>query len=351
MVIDNESFKNILNQYEIWKTNRQFYKTQISTVDLEYFLRLPCYHYTDVDAINNCNSDIIVIDNLTESIHSNKYFFRYDQNKYYIILTGGTWDKDKQDIGLKNYEIMYYCFFLIEMLDTYMSPGRFCFHLDKNYKFEYPKNNIFCSTIGNVRTERDKVVNAIINNVKYKNYILRYSGKNLATPGDHLDVLTFSLGNFDPYTNIIPEYYHSVSQTLPIKMYNDCYFNFVVETDIIYQDSFFITEKIMKAIITGIPFIVMATPFFLKHLHHYGFRTYNTLWDESYDNEIDTDNRINKITLLLQQLGSFDWQAHQTQLKEIADHNLRNLLNSDTILNDFFEKFEHTIEKINERRC
>lgn len=351
MISTNTLVENILKQYQIWKDSRLFYKKQKSTVDLEKFLQLPCYHYQDIDAINNCDSDIIAIDNLTESVHSEKYFRRYNQNKYYIIFSGGTWDKDKHDIGIKNYDIIYYNFWLIETTDTYMTPHRFCFYLDKNYKFEYPKNNIFCSTIGNVRAERDKVVDAVIKNVEYKNYILRYSGENLGALSDHLDVMNFVKGEFDPYTPILTEYDHNVSQTLPIEMYNNCYFNLVVETDMDWQDSFFITEKTMKAIITGIPFVLATTPFFLKNLQSLGFRTYNTLWDESYDNETDFDKRVCKIVKLLNELGSFDWQSHRTQLQKIADHNLRNLLNSDMILNDFFEKFEHTIEKINERRC
>lgn len=351
MVSTNRRFKYILDQYRIWKDSRLFYKNQTSTVDLSHFLQLPCYYYTEIDAINNCDSDIIAIDCLTESVHADKYFRKYNRDKYYVILSGGTWDKHKNDIGIKDYEIMYYCFFLFKLMDTYMSPHRFCFYLDKNYKFEYPKNNIFCSTIGNVRTVRDKVVDAVIKNVEYKNYILRYSGENLGALSDHLDVMNFVKGEFDPYTPMLPEYDHNVSQTLPIEMYNNCYFNLVVETDIMQKDSFFITEKTMKAIITGIPFVIISTPFFLKNLQSLGFRTYNTLWDESYDNETGPYTRIDKIAHLLNQLGSFDWQASRFQLQEIANHNLRNLLNSNTILNDFFEKFEHTIEKINERRC
>ena len=342
---------NILNQYQIWKANQSFYKNWTSTVDMAFFLQLPCYHYKEVDGINNCDSDIIVIDNLMESIHSKSYFCRYNQNKHYIIFSCGTWDKDKHNIGIKNYHILYYSSCLFEMVDIYMSPHRFCFYLDKNYKFNYPKDNVFCSTIGNVRPERDKVVDSLLNRVAYKNYILRYSGEDLGVPSDHLDVVRFIKGEFDPYTPIISDYYHNVSQTLPIEIYNSCYLNLVVETDIDWQDCFLISEKTLKAIITGIPFVIVSTPFFLKNLQQYGFRSYNTLWDESYDNEIDYHKRVEKIIQLLQTLNTFDWQQHVKQLQEIADHNLRNLLNSDKIMNDFFYDFEQTIEEINERRC
>ena len=149
---------NILNQYQIWKSNKSFYANQTQFVDLDNFLKLPCYHYTDVESINQCSSDIVVIDNLTESIHSQHFFCKYDKTKYYVIFTGGTWDKDKHEIGIKNYDIVFYCFFLFELIDTYMSPHRFCFYLDKNYSFNYPKDNEGLSSTSIAHT-----VNPILN--------------------------------------------------------------------------------------------------------------------------------------------------------------------------------------------
>ena len=50
------------------------------------------------------------------------------------------------------------------MADTYLSPNRFCFYLDKEYKFDYPKKHIFASLIGNVRSERTYLVDKLVNN-------------------------------------------------------------------------------------------------------------------------------------------------------------------------------------------
>jgi len=347
----SDIFKNILTDYKIWKTNSNFYNNNHDSVDIEYFSKLPCFHYSEVEAINKCNSNVIVIDNITESIHSKIYFRQYSNDKHYIIFTGGTWDKDKHDIGVKSYDIVYQWFFLIEMIDTYMSPHRFCFYFNKTYDFQYPKTHTFFSTIGNVRNERDIVVENIINAVVYKNYILRYSGEDLAMPSDHLDIVSFVSGEFDPYTDIIPEYYHNVSQSLPIDIYNSSYLKLVVETDIVENNCFFITEKTVKALITGIPFIIVSTPFFLKILQDNGFKTYNTLWDESYDSILDYKMRISAISDLLNSLEHFDWQRHKKELQDIANHNLQNLINLNKIMNDFFINFENVVEKYNERRC
>jgi len=345
-----EGFVNVLNHYEIWKTSQAFYHNRTSSVDLDYFLHLPCYHYTDVESINSCNSNVIVIDDVTESVHSKNYFCLYDKTKYYIIISGGSWDKDKHDIGIKNYDLISYPFFLFELVDTYMSPHRFCFYLDKTYDFQYPKDHVFCSTIGNVKDERDKLVDSIIKNIEYKNYILRYSGEDFGAPSNHLDVMNFVKGEFDPYTPVLPEYHHDVASTLPIQIYNSGYAYLVVESDIDYNDCFFMTEKTLKALITGIPFVVVATPFFLSTLKNAGFKTYDELWDESYDSEKNLEKRILKIIKLLQDLQFFDWQKHKSKLQSIADHNLRNFLTCNKIADDFFTSFEHTVENLNDSR-
>ena len=84
------------------------------------------------------------------------------------------------------------------------------------------------------------------------------------------------------------KYYHSISQTLPIDLYNQCRFNLTVETDLDWTNEFFLTEKTVKNLIIGMPFVSVSTPHFLKNLRSLGFETYSSVWDESYD-DIDLD--------------------------------------------------------------
>jgi hypothetical protein len=57
-----------------------------------------------------------------------------------------------------------------------------------------------------------------------------------------------------------------------------------------------ITEKIMKPIINLHPFIVITTGGFLKELKSLGFKTYDGLFDESYDDIVDKWERFDFIT-------------------------------------------------------
>ena len=115
-----------------------------------------------------------------------------------------------------------------------------------------------------------------------KKSIVRYSGQNIGIDCD-LDVLNFKKGEFDPYTPILGQYYHNVSQSIPIQIYNQAYVNLIVETDAKFNHTFFLTEKTIKVLSCGMPFIILSTPKFLENLKKLGFKTYSSLWDESYD--------------------------------------------------------------------
>jgi len=336
----------IKEDYKIWATAKSFYKNKFK-VDIDWFFDLPIFHHTDIDNISKCDSKIIAIDCLTEGIHSINNFRKYPRDKHYIIYSGGNWDKTKYDIGITLYDILYYPFFIFELVDNYFSPRRMCFYLDKHYNFVYPKQYNFVSTTGTVRPERDKIIQQVVKNMNYDNFIYRYSGEDFGQPSKQYDIVNFELGDFDAYTPIIQEYYHSVSQTLPIDMYNQCYFNLCVETDCDWdKNEFFVTEKTVKCLISGIPFVSVNHPHFLKGLHDHGFRTYNTVWDESYDDELDYEKRLDKISQLVNHLGTINWSSIKSKLEDIASHNMKNLTTLDVILDKFFNNLESVAARL-----
>ena len=84
-----------------------------------------------------------------------------------------------------------------------------------------------------------------------------------------------------------------------------------------------LTEKTFKPIALGMPFVIVGTQGSLKYLRSYGFRTFGDLWDESYDDEPDDHQRIEKIAHTLKQLE--DLQEHRQDIfesaHEIIEHN------------------------------
>jgi hypothetical protein len=88
-----------------------------------------------------------------------------------------------------------------------------------------------------------------------------------------------------------------------------------------------LTEKTFKPICLKMPFIIIGTAGSLRYLRSYGFRTFDSLWDESYDNEIHDDQRLEKIALLLKSIDILPTTEKQklfAQAEEICEHNYRH---------------------------
>jgi len=65
-----------------------------------------------------------------------------------------------------------------------------------------------------------------------------------------------------------------------------------------------VTEKTFKAIALGMPWILVAPRGTLAYMRSYGFNTFGSVWDESYDQEPDDLRRLEMIADLLAQLDS-----------------------------------------------
>lgn len=85
-----------------------------------------------------------------------------------------------------------------------------------------------------------------------------------------------------------------------------------------------LTEKIFKPICLRMPFIVVGTCGSLDYLRSYGFQTFATLWDESYDTVQDDDDRIAAIAVVLADLDSKSLEQKQqlsAAAAAIVEHN------------------------------
>jgi hypothetical protein len=85
-----------------------------------------------------------------------------------------------------------------------------------------------------------------------------------------------------------------------------------------------ITEKTIKAIALEMPFVLVAASGSLEYLRSYGFKTFDGIFDESYDCETDDILRLEKVTKLLKDLDDLSVQErveiHRACLP-IVEHN------------------------------
>lgn len=88
-----------------------------------------------------------------------------------------------------------------------------------------------------------------------------------------------------------------------------------------------LTEKTFKAIAMEMPFVLVAPANSLEYLREYGFQTFGSIFDESYDQETDDIRRIEKVTALLRDLDNLTvkerQEIHQACVP-IVEHNFNH---------------------------
>jgi hypothetical protein len=93
-----------------------------------------------------------------------------------------------------------------------------------------------------------------------------------------------------------------------------------------------LTEKTLRPIAVGQPFILAGTYGSLKYLRDYGFKTFGDCWDESYDMMSDSLERMNKIIEIMGEIATMppDKQAEMLlQARAIAEYNRQHFFSNE----------------------
>lgn len=114
-----------------------------------------------------------------------------------------------------------------------------------------------------------------------------------------------------------------------------------------------LTEKTFKPIALGMPFVMVSTQGSLEYLKKYGFKTFESLWDESYDWEANDNARFEKIGQVLKSLDSMSVSARQDLFQcciPIIEHNWNHFYHGgfERIL---WQELTDMLEAINAEPC
>ncbi len=111
---------------------------------------------------------------------------------------------------------------------------------------------------------------------------------------------------------------------VPMGPATESFLHIVTESDYLpWSDRF--TEKLLKPVVAGRPFLVFGPPRILQVFRSLGFRTFADVFDESYDQTEEPEARLVAIMRTLEDLLQRDYRAVLEQCAAVCVHNRRHL--------------------------
>ena len=113
-----------------------------------------------------------------------------------------------------------------------------------------------------------------------------------------------------------------------------------------------LTEKTLRPIACGHPFILVAGPGALEYLKSYGFKTFAPWINESYDQEQDVVKRMEMVAEEMRRIESLSPEQKQHmlgQLKKITKYNKDHFFSNkffDQIQNELAENLNQAIAQV-----
>ena len=114
-----------------------------------------------------------------------------------------------------------------------------------------------------------------------------------------------------------------------------------------------LTEKTLRCLACGHPFMLVAGPKSLDYLKRYGFKTFSPYINEDYDKEVDLQKRLNMVVNEMQRIHELEDTKRQfiiNKCKEIADHNKR-IFFSDLFFEKIVQELQDNVENAFQKVC
>lgn len=259
----------------------------------------------------------LVIFELGEMMYTEVIDVTIGENVYYLVP--GFLDKydSSQFIFLPN--------FFIEMKNFYLD--NLSWVLDELDPYSV-KPYYFDSLLGTQKAHRDVIYNGIIDRNLQDKILLNYTAtrNNLLTESQNY---FWEPGTTDNETISYSGHYvrfHGLqmpaSSVLPVhSVYNKSCYSIVAETAYEPGSPVFFTEKIVKPILAKRLFVIFSVPNYLQKLRELGFKTFDTVIDETYDTIEDDLARWQAAFKQIVWLCSQDQKVVLEKIKPIVDHN------------------------------
>jgi len=223
-------------------------------------------------------------------------------------------EKNSNDIKILNnnfYYTIHYWSHGVYALEWY----RYYKYWVKSHNFNSKRFGVYIRDISGTRSYRIK----LLDNLANINNNVHYNYQPLVTK-HYLKHNTSMLTNWDTSTDDIGS---DASAKIIWEDHEKFDIHIVAET-LFDTHKTHLTEKVFKPIIMFQPFIIFSGPYSLQYMRNYGFKTFNAFWDESYDVELDSDNRFEKILRVItyiNNLSSDEYKSLMNNISHIVNYN------------------------------
>lgn len=319
-----DAHQNFCDNIKFYETGEDLVELSVGAGDIGYF------NHASVgwsfQGLNEISEPIVAFE--TEGLHTIVPFL--DQipiDKKYIFFCTNHWDWNKYRFPFE-YTVIESNFQIWDRLLAHFNLYHFSFFTNLDYDFDCPKPYYLYAPVGIKRPLREIFVDKLQQFAE--NSVIRFGGIDMGKR-DYNRLSIEQTNDGDRFKSWAPlpgyeKYFISLGELIPLKTMNQARITVAVETQIDYLDSFFYTEKTIKCLLTGAPFVCYGNQHHLKNFRNLGFKTYNEVWDESYDDILDPVERGDAVIKLLKSLKDFDWKTAKSKLLEIKHHNTYNIL-------------------------
>lgn len=225
--------------------------------------------------------------------------------------------------------------------------------LNEKLSTNIDKPKRFDVLLGNVREHRSYIFDYINSHKLNDHVVMTYVNtviKSLKDDGSFIfeeEGLEFLPDRGYSYSVEPVRYYgneRSLSQIIPIQIYNQTNYTLVAETNFFNHFNFY-TEKVVKPLIAGRLFIAVAGQNYLANLRKTGIKTFSGIIDESYDSEENHQQRWAMAMSEFEKLCARDPAEVAELVKPIVEHN-RNLILTRDWLGDVSCDIKNVINQI-----
>jgi len=183
----------------------------------------------------------------------------------------------------------------------------------------------FDCLLGNKKAHRDQIENFYKQSLYQDKFIFTYFKNNIHQGQWHTDLsndVKFSADTVD-----FQGWQTPLSALIPVDIYNKTYYSIVAETTALNTHNQY-TEKLAKPILAKRLFVAFAGQHYLRNLRRKGFRTFDSVIDESYDVIEDDNIRFAQAWQQVEYLCQQDPVAIVSKIEHIVTHNQQHFLNT-----------------------